>query len=117
MFAMCTMKKKNSSQISDINGQTANQTKKHTKNAIHVRWNVRIGIVEKFKSCRRVARSVMHRSMKQEHPMQAGCQRSNQAVSGRSPRCVRRRGANEQRIDVELVQGGAAACFGSDENY
>jgi len=42
--------------MSGIKGATANHAKKHTKNAIHVIWKARIGIVEKFVSSMRVAR-------------------------------------------------------------
>jgi len=94
MFAIWSFVSCSSSRISGMSGATANHAKKQTKNAIHVRWNVRIGIVEKLSSCRRVARSAMHRSMNRELPMQAGCQRRNQRVRVQRALSVRSFGAN-----------------------
>ena len=45
--------------ITGISGATANQAKKHTKNALHVRWNARIGMLLKLRSPNRVARCSM----------------------------------------------------------
>jgi hypothetical protein len=45
--------------IAGISGATANHAKKHTKNAIHVKWNARIGMLRKLRSANRVARCSM----------------------------------------------------------
>src|ERR1700744_6469381 len=49
----------NSRWISGINGAHANHAKKHTKNAIHVRWKARIGALRMLKSSIRVALSAL----------------------------------------------------------
>jgi hypothetical protein len=59
MLAICAGVRPRSARIVGINGATANQAKKQTKKAIHVRWKARIGIVLKVRSRKRVARCSM----------------------------------------------------------
>ena len=55
MLAICAIDRPNSPLMTGISGAQANQAKKQTKNAIQVRWNARIGGVEKEKSLMLVA--------------------------------------------------------------
>src|SRR4029453_9209175 len=59
MLAICAGVRPRSARIVGINGATANQAKKQTKKAIHVRWKARIGMEVKVRSRRRVARCSM----------------------------------------------------------
>ena len=55
ILATCAKERPNSPLMTGISGAQANQAKKHTKNAIHVRWNARMGGVAREKSAMRVA--------------------------------------------------------------
>jgi hypothetical protein len=47
MFAICHGVRPWSVRIAGNSGATANQAKNHTKNAIHVKWNARSGMLRK----------------------------------------------------------------------
>jgi hypothetical protein len=54
--------------MSGISGAHANQAKKHTKNAIHVRWKARIGALRMLKRSIRVALSIVFPQKKKGVP-------------------------------------------------
>src|SRR5688572_14998846 len=108
MLATCAGVRPRSSRIMGINGATANQAKKQTKNAIQVRWKARMGMVLKVRSRKRVARCSMSGApCGRDGAMQGECHGRNQGVAGvslcfcaslvrahgfRSPKVVRDRG-------------------------